>query len=144
MIPSIGALMVSLLICISNKSRLAWGYRAAQHIHPLLVDHSSPDPDDIPPWQDTGYDAADPALVSQDMTSIKNIMWNYVGLVRTTPRLRRALSDLANLEFQVEDFYRVSRLTDGLIGLRNAVRTAIVVTTAAWKNKRSMGAHYRE
>ena len=78
------------------------------------------------------------------MSAIKHIMWNYVGLARTARRLDRALSELYHLETEIESFYRTSRLTDGLIGLRNAVRTAILVASAAWQNKRSMGAHYRE
>jgi L-aspartate oxidase len=71
-------------------------------------------------------------------------MWNYVGLVRTTHRLQRAIRALRNLEVEIENFYRVSHLTDSLIGLRNAVRVAIIVTFAAWENKQSMGCHYRE
>ena len=47
-------------------------------------------------------------------------------------------------EYEIERFYRSSRLTDGLIGLRNAVRTAVIVTMAAWENTQSMGCHYRE
>ena len=45
---------------------------------------------------------------------------------------------------EIVRFYRTRRLTDDLIGLRNAVRTAIIVTNAAWQNKVSMGCHYRE
>ena len=86
----------------------------------------------------------DPALISQDMSSIKNVMWNYVGLVRTSIRLQRALRELRNLENEIERFYRVSKLTDDLLGLRNAVRTAIIVASAAWENKNSIGCHYRE
>jgi L-aspartate oxidase len=71
-------------------------------------------------------------------------MWNYVGLVRTTRRLRRALRELRQLETEIENFYRETALTDGLLGLRNAVRTAVIVTMAAWENKQSMGCHYRE
>jgi L-aspartate oxidase len=71
-------------------------------------------------------------------------MWNYVGLIRTTSRLRRAIRELRALETEIEGFYRVSRINDDLIGLRNAVRTAILVTMAAWTNKESMGCHYRE
>jgi len=78
------------------------------------------------------------------MSVIKHIMWNYVGLVRTGPRLARALRDLRALESEIENFYRTRRLTDDLIGLRNAVRTAIIVASAAWQNKVSMGCHYRE
>lgn len=123
---------------------VVWGKRAAQHIIQTLAETRQPDPADIPSWQDAAYDFPDPALISQDMSSIRNIMWNYVGLVRTARRLQRALRELRNLENEIERFYRVAKLTDGLIGLRNAVRTAIIVASAAWENKRSMGCHYRE
>ncbi len=78
------------------------------------------------------------------MSAIKHIMWNYVGLIRTTPRLNRALSELRHLEGEILHFYRRSKLTDELIGLRHAVHTALIVAQAAWENKSSMGAHYRE
>jgi L-aspartate oxidase len=122
---------------------LTWGNRAAQHIQSTLAAASALDPADIPPWHDTGQDTPDPALISQDMASIKHIMWNYVGLVRTTPRLARAIRELRHLEVEIEHFYRTTRLTDELIGLRNAVRAAIIVANAAWENKQSMGCHYR-
>ena len=53
-----------------------------------------------------GRETPDPALVTQDVVSIKHIMWNYVGLVRTSRRLARAIRDLRNLEVEVERFYR--------------------------------------
>jgi L-aspartate oxidase len=59
-------------------------------------------------------------------------------------RLERALRELRHLETEIEQFYRVSSLTDELVGLRNAVRTAVVVALAAWSNKVSVGCHYRE
>ena len=71
-------------------------------------------------------------------------MWNYVGLVRTTSRLDRAGRDLRQLEMEIERFYRTTRLNDALIGLRNAVRAALIVANAAWRNRRSVGSHYRE
>ena len=91
-----------------------------------------------------GLDEPDPALMRQDMSAIKHIMWNYVGLIRTTSRLSRALSELRHLETEIIHFYRRSKLTDELIGLRHAVHAALLVAEAAWENKRSMGAHYRE
>jgi L-aspartate oxidase len=100
--------------------------------------------DNIPPWHDMSHGTPDPALIQQDMSVIKHLMWNYVGLVRTTPRLERALRELRHLETEIERFYRATALTDGVIGLRNAVRTAVVVAMAAWSNKTSMGCHYRE
>lgn len=123
---------------------VVFGERAANHILETLPVTSLHPADDIPHWEDTGVYDPDPALISQDLNTIKNIMWNYVGLVRTKYRLSRAGRELRQLNLEIERFYRKTRLTDELIGLRNAARTAIVVADAAWQNKRSMGAHYRE
>jgi L-aspartate oxidase len=123
---------------------LVWGHRSAQHIAELLGTHNGLRFDDIPAWKPTGRELPDPALIAQDMSSIKHIMWNYVGLVRTTPRLARAIQDLRNLEVETERFYRMAAPTDELLGLRNAVRVALIVTLAAWENQESRGAHYRE
>jgi len=123
---------------------LVWGHRSAQRIDAELRSHDGVRFEDIPAWQATGREMPDPALVAQDVSSIKHIMWNYVGLVRTTPRLARAIQDLRNLEVEIERFYRAAALTDELLGLRNAVRVALIVTLAAWENHESRGAHYRE
>jgi L-aspartate oxidase len=122
---------------------LVWGRRVATDIGHQLTQQAQHDPGDIPSWSEEGLLAPDPALISQDMSSIQHIMWNYVGLARTTDRLERAIRELRHLETEIEDFYRSTRLSDELIGLRHAVRTALIVTLAAWSNKQSMGSHYR-
>lgn len=124
---------------------LVWGKRSAEHIISILPKQSLSNlKDEISTWQDSTLISPDPVLIKQDMSSIQNIMWNYVGLIRTTPRLQRALRELRHLEIEIERFYRVTRLTDALIGLRNAVRSAAIVALAAWINKESIGCHYRE
>ncbi len=123
---------------------LVWGHRAAQHILEKLPGQDIVDEQSIPDWQFAGNDLPDLALIQQDMSSIQHIMWNYVGLIRNSRRLERAWNELRNLEFQIEQFYRTTRITDGLIGLRNAVRSALIVTAAAWTNKNSIGCHFLE
>ncbi len=123
---------------------LVWGHRTARHVLSILKDLRMPDRNSIPAWQETGSFTPDPALIQQDLTSIKHIMWNYVGLVRTSRRLQRALRELRHLENEIERFYRTVKLTDALLGLRNAIRAAFIVTLAAWENKSSVGCHYRE
>ena len=124
---------------------LVWGQRVAHAIQKHRHDLPCFPADNIPPWQEVRQEGTpDPALIQQDMSAIKHIMWNYVGLVRTAPRLERALSELRHLETAIERFYRATSLTDGVIGLRNAVRTSVLVAMAAWENKISMGCHYRE
>jgi len=123
---------------------VVWGHRATEHIIATFNEHPKPNVNDIPPWLETGTEYPDSALISQDMSVIKNIMWNYTGLIRTTERLQRASRELRHLESEIERFYRAVRLTDSIIGLRNAVRAAIIVTIAAWENKASVGCHFRQ
>ncbi|MBS1250411.1 MAG: L-aspartate oxidase [Chloroflexi bacterium] len=123
---------------------LVWGTRSAQRIQQRgMGDVTSPG--DVPPWDDSDliYDA-DPTLVQGDMQAIRNLMWHYVGLVRSGYRLKRAVRELRHRWSEIEEFYRKSRLTDGLIGLRNSAQVALVVARAALRNPISRGAHYRE
>ncbi len=123
---------------------LLWGWRAATHALATMEQAPPVPADSIPPWHEDGLvDNADPALILQDMGTIQHIMWNYVGLVRTEPRLDRALRDLHDLRRDIDRFYATTRLTDSLIGLRNAAQAALLVTQAARSNKRSSGCHYR-
>jgi L-aspartate oxidase len=123
---------------------LVWGYRSAVHIRQCLDKLPGTKPEDVPPWQETGTVMPDSALISQDMSVIKHMMWNYTGLIRTTERLQRARRELRHLESEIERFYHATKMTDGIIGLRNAVRAAIIVTISAWENKTSVGCHFRQ
>jgi L-aspartate oxidase len=126
---------------------LVWGNRAAQQIEERLsagAHAQLPGRDDIPPWDESGLVTdADPALIQGDMQTIQNIMWHYVGLVRSADRLSRAIRELTHLWSEIEMFYQTTRLSDGLIGLRNAVEAALVVAQAARHNRRSLGCHFR-
>ncbi len=95
-------------------------------------------------WEPVSGEEADPALLLQDRNSIRHTMWNYVSVVRTRPRLQRALRQLRQLETEIEGFYRRTALTDSLIGLRNMIRSAVLVTSAALANRQSRGCHYIE
>ncbi|MBN1900575.1 L-aspartate oxidase [Candidatus Sumerlaeota bacterium] len=88
-------------------------------------------------------ETVDPALIYQDWLTIKYTMWNYVGLTRTSKRLERALHILRELQQEVERFYKRGALSDGLIGLRNGVQTAMAVLFAAQQNRETRGCHFR-
>jgi L-aspartate oxidase len=122
---------------------LVWGRRAAADI---TAGGGLPAADaaDVPSWEPGISETADPALIWRDMRTIQYTMWHYVGLIRSTVRLERALSDLYHLKEEIEEFYRTTHLNDALIGLRHAIQTALVVATAAKHNRRSIGCHYLE
>jgi L-aspartate oxidase len=127
---------------------LVWGNRAALEIEGALsreTNGEQPKFDDVPSWDESGLSAEpDPALIQGDMQTIQNIMWHYVGLVRSADRLSRAIRELRHLWNEIETFYRTTKLSDGLIGLRNAVEVALIVAQAAQHNRQSRGCHYRQ
>ena len=126
---------------------LVWGNRAAQRIEETLGQGEIPHTEfaNVPSWDESGLIAdADPALIQGDMQNIQNIMWHYVGLVRSGERLSRAIRELRHLWNEIETFYRTTKLDDGLIGLRNAVEVALIVAQAALHNRQSRGCHYRQ
>jgi L-aspartate oxidase len=122
---------------------LVWGARAAEDIRKQTTTSTILE-DDIPSWDITDLDyEADVSLIYGDMQTIRNLMWHYVGLVRTEYRLRRVIRNLRQLWSDIEEFYRKNQLTDGLIGLRNSIQAALIVANSARQNRISRGAHYR-
>jgi L-aspartate oxidase len=125
---------------------LVWGDRAARHIEEILNTNppSIPDMESVPAWDESGLTQdSDPALIQGDMQTIQNIMWHYVGLIRSGDRLSRAIRELRHLQNEIETFYRVTKLSDGLIGLRNSMEVALVIAQAARHNRQSRGCHFR-
>ncbi len=125
-----------------------WGDRAARHIENMLDKNPPgkiPGRDEVPPWDESALTAdADPALIQGDMQTIKNIMWHYVGLVRSADRLSRAIRELRHLWNEIETFYLATKINDELIGLRNAVEVGLIIAQAARHNRQSRGCHYRQ
>lgn len=127
------------LASTSLLEAVVWGYIAGKE----AAEHISSDKyfPEIFPWN--SYDEyIDPALIKQDWLTIKNTMWNYVGLVRTRQRLLRATTILRHLQNEIEHFYQKAKMTRELIQLRNGVQTAIAVTSATLESRVSRGAHY--
>jgi L-aspartate oxidase len=88
------------------------------------------------------YEKIDPALIAQDWLTIKNTMWNYVGLIRTRDRLIRARTILRHLQSEIEEFYQKAKMTREILELRNGVQTALTVVSATLESRESRGAHF--
>jgi L-aspartate oxidase len=122
---------------------LTWGYTAAMDIISSLKQTPSFPIEGIRDWE-YGKEDCDNALVNQDWLTLKQTMWNYVGLTRTSKRLNRAEAFFRELYFQVREFYKHSQLSDNLIGLKNAVEVASLVVQASLRNKKSSGCFQRK
>ncbi len=132
------------LASVSLLEGLVWGVKAAEDICSAIDREKNPYTiAEVPEWKyPHPQEKLDPALVWQDQVTIKYIMWNYSGIVRTTKRLERAKSDLDYLRHRIINFYRKTELSDRIISLRDSVQTALLVVTAALVNRVSRGAHY--
>lgn len=127
---------------------LVWGYHAATSIaERLKAGRAFPPPvfRAIPDWRSPG-DALneDPALVQQDWATIRNTMWNYVGIVRTTERLGRAVADIRDLEKRLLRFYHETKMSKAIVDLFHGVHASYLIAQAALKNPVSRGCHYRK
>ncbi len=97
----------------------------------------------VPPWDDSGtFNSEEWVLISHDKMEIKNLMWDYVGIVRSNLRLERALSRIRVIRHEVESFYRRTKMTEGLVELRNLVTVAMLIIHSASLRKESRGLHY--
>jgi L-aspartate oxidase len=126
---------------------LVWGVSCGQDLARRLQ-REKPLPSElraaVPDWMDEGDDRRDdPALVAQDWTTIRNTMWNYVGISRSRARLRRAFEDMRDLVRHIHDFYRHTRISRQLVDLFHGSQTAYVITQAAMRNPQSVGCHHR-
>jgi L-aspartate oxidase len=146
---------------------LTWGYYAAQSIRQkMAAPASSASPGvhraqsslpagsgaisdailgTVPDWRPPGnQNLEDPALILQDWTIIQHTMWNYVGIVRTYERLKRALADMQHLGNRLTKYYHESMISKSIVELFHGQQMASIVASAAIRNPRSKGAHFRK
>ena len=97
----------------------------------------------IPKWDDAGtFNSEEWVLISHDKLEIQTLMWDYVGIVRSNLRLERALSRIRLISQEVENFYRRTQVTDGLVELRNLATVSQLIIQSALTRKESRGLHY--
>ncbi len=99
--------------------------------------------DCIPEWNDEGtMTNEEKILIAQDMLEVGQIMSNYVGIVRSDLRLRRAWTRLDLLYEETEELFKRVKPTKDICELRNMINVAYLITRQAIERKESRGLHY--
>ena len=97
----------------------------------------------IPDWDDSGtINSEEWILVSHNRKEIQQLMWDYVGIVRSNHRLERAQRRIKLILEEVKDFYKRTKVTEGLIELRNLSCVADLIIRSALERKESRGLHF--
>jgi L-aspartate oxidase len=119
---------------------LVCAHRAAKQV---TTESQSPVEAAIPAWH--SGDAADPdelVVVSHNWDEIRRCMWDYVSIVRTQKRLRRARTRVENLREEIRQYYWDFKVTADLLELRNIAQVAELIIACALERPESRGLHY--
>jgi L-aspartate oxidase len=97
----------------------------------------------IPEWDDSGtVNPAEWVLISHNRDEVRRVMWDYVGIVRSSLRLERAARRTRLIYEETEDFYRKSKVSAPLCELRNLIAVAYMIIRSSRMRKESRGLHF--
>lgn len=98
---------------------------------------------DVPPWSFEDTVPSDELVVlSHTWDEIRRMMWNYVGIMRTTKRLQRALERIILIRSELNKYYWDYQVTSSFIEVRNLADIAYLTIRCALTRKESRGIHY--
>ena len=121
---------------------VVYATRAAQRSIGRMTEEPPSFPD-VEPWDSgSATNSDEEVVVAHNWHEIRLSMWNYVGIVRSTKRLTRALRRIQMIQEEIDDYYWDFYITSDLIELRNIATVAELIVRCALKRKESRGLHY--
>jgi len=117
-------------------------HRGAEAVSEFLQT-AKPATDKLPDWVDgSAQDPDERVVLTHNSAELKQVMWDYVGIVRTTKRLQRARTRLEVLAREVDEYYWNFKVEPRLLELRNLVLVAGLIVECALQRHESRGLHF--
>lgn len=122
---------------------LVFADKAAKQCRAELASSKYVKTENIPEWDSSGTENTEEwVLISQNRNEIKQVMSNYVGIVRSNLRLNRALRRIKLIKSEIETFYKKTRISRELLELRNMAQVSYLIIHSALLRRESRGLHY--
>jgi L-aspartate oxidase len=123
---------------------LVFSYRAADDLLKAIKKHPKKEKKiQLIEWDESGTENAEEwVVIEHDRREVQQLMWDYVGIVRSTYRLKRSERRLKLILQEIEAYYRKTKVTMPLLELRNITLTALLIVRSALKRRESRGLHY--
>ena len=97
----------------------------------------------IPAWNDEGtMTNEEKVLITQSVREVNEIMSNYVGIVRSDLRLKRAWDRLDLIYEETEALFKRVKASRDICELRNIINTGYLITRWAIERKECRGLHF--
>jgi L-aspartate oxidase len=122
---------------------LVFAHRAVERVGAELAERRKNPWPEVPEWEAGQAVQSDEAvIVTHNWDELRRTMWNYVGIVRSDGRLRRAARRIALLQEEIREYYWKHLVTRDLLELRNIATVAELVVGCASARKESRGLHH--
>ncbi len=120
---------------------LVFSHNTSQHI--IKTQNERENFKSWPQWKYHELENQDELIVIKHMwEEIRQLMWNYVGIVRSNRRLERAQNRLNNIQNEISEYYSHFKIHPDIVELRNIALVAELTVKGALSRKRSQGIHY--
>lgn len=106
-------------------------------------DFSRPQPQGAPHWNEgDAVDSDEASMVTANWGEVRALMWNFVGIVRSNKRLRRAQRRIELIREEIREYYWRFRVTRDMLELRNLSTVGHLIIECASRRRESRGLHY--
>ena len=121
---------------------VVFSHRVFLHANAFLAENKNK-PSSFPAW-DPGHavNSDEMVVVTHTWEEIRRLMWNYVGIVRSSHRLARARRRIALIQEEIREYYWNFLVTGDLLELRNLATVAELIIRCASLRQESRGLHY--